>query len=402
MPIYEALAHVLWELPFPLRLPPEMIPIWEPIEGVAFFDPRAEIGELSWRRTPTLLQPADVLPDVGPPNNWYPEYDYRLNAHRPGDQRLTIAQITRGAEGGFIEPRQYTTGNVILCLRDRQEAANGDAIRRAAEALNNVLAVYRFVTLDPLVRELRAGLDTYYTLVSVGELPQLGDIDPLTALQMIDRVQFGRELGVTRFHTIGANSFSDLFTPEPLRRELLTMFDDLVRGPHDLELFHQLMLSAIRRLKRHEHALAVFDAQSALETLVASILVERLRANGQTEDEIERLLAPGGEYHQLQRRLRQLDRLAEAETSTKRFVGSPEEQRWRTTLYRLRNQIAHAGRREVTFADAKEAIVAGMHAIFFIQDLAPSFCRTLSWGGDVLDLPHIAESRGRLARLFEA
>ncbi|MEK6371556.1 MAG: hypothetical protein AABO58_02565 [Acidobacteriota bacterium] len=381
MPVYEALAHVLWELPFPLRLAPEIIPVWEPGEGIAFFDPRPEVGELSWRRTPTLLQRAEVLPDAGPENNWYPEYDYRLNAHRPRDERLTIAQINRGALGGFIEPRQYTSGNIILCLRNRQDAASGEAVGRAAEALNNILAVYRFVTLDPLVRELRADLDTYYTLVSVGELPQLGDIDPLTALQAIDRVHFGRELGITRFHTIGANSFSDLFAPEPLRPELLTIFDELVRAPHDLELFHQLMFSAIRRVKRHEHALAVFDAQSALETLVASILVERLRANGRTEGEVEQLLAPGGEYHQLQRRLRQLDRFAEAESSAKRFIGSPEEQRWRTTLYNLRNQIAHAGRRDVTFADAKDALMAGMHAIFFIQDLAPSFGRTLSWGG---------------------
>ena len=32
-----AVAHVLWELPFPLRLPPKAFPIWEPAEGVAAF-----------------------------------------------------------------------------------------------------------------------------------------------------------------------------------------------------------------------------------------------------------------------------------------------------------------------------------------------------------------------------
>ena len=394
--------HILWELPFPLRLPPEMIPVWEPTEGIAFFDPRPEVGELSWRRTPTLLRREDVLPDAGPQNDWYSEYDYRLLAHRPQDERLVIAQANRGSAGGFIEPRQYAVANIILCLRNKADAPSDATVDRAAEALNNLLSVYRFLTLDPLARELRADLDTYYTIVSVGELPDLGDVDALTALRAIDAVRFGRELGVSRFHRIGANSFSDLFSPEPLPPELLAMFDDLVRYPHELEVFHQLILSAIRRLKRHEHALAIFDAQSAFETLVASILVERLRAAGKSEGEIEGLLAPRGAFHTLQRRLEELDRIAQNEGATRRFLGSAEEQRWRSTLYRLRNEIAHAGRRVVAFNEGKDALVAGMHAMNAIEELAPTFRRTLSWGGAVLDLLHIVESRGRLARLFEA
>jgi hypothetical protein len=172
--------------------------------------------------------------------------------------------------------------------------ASDDLVRRAAEAVNNVLGAYRFVTLDPLVRDLRADLDSYYTIVSIGNLPMMGDTDPFTALKAIDQVQFGTELGVSRFHRVGASSFADLFSPEPLPDQLLTIFDELVHQQHDLELFHHLMFSAIRRLKRHEHALAIFDAQSAFETLVASILAERQRASGRTEPEIEQLLAPGG------------------------------------------------------------------------------------------------------------
>lgn len=44
---YEALVHVLWELPFPLRLPPVGLFCWEPGEGVALFDPRPEVGDLT-------------------------------------------------------------------------------------------------------------------------------------------------------------------------------------------------------------------------------------------------------------------------------------------------------------------------------------------------------------------
>lgn len=401
MPVFEALAHVLWELPFPLRLPPEMIPAWEPAEGIAFFDPRPVVGELSWRRTPTLLNRRDVLPDAEPENNWFPDYDYRLTAHRPNGDRVVIAEVRRGAAGGFVEPRQYAIANIFLCVRNKANVDSEELVRRAAEVVNNVLAAYRFVTLDPLVRELRADLDTYYTVISLGDLPPLGDVDALTALRAIDHVRFGVELGVSRFHRIGTNSFADLFSPEQLRPEFLTIFDALVRQPGELELFHKLTLSAIRRLKRHEHSLAIFDAQSAFETLVAAILVERLRAAGRTDPDIEQALAVGGALHTLKHRLRELDRIAQHEGSTSRFLNSAAEQRWRGTLYRLRNQIAHAGLRDVPFPDAKDAIVAGMHAMHAIQDLTPTFNRPLSWAGDVLDLPHVVDSRGRLARLFE-
>ena len=404
MPVYEALAHVLWELPFPLRLPPEIIPVWEPEEQIALFDPRPEVGEIVWRRTSTLLDRASVIPDAGPANNWYPEYDYRLFAHYPPpDGRTLIAQIDRGRDGGFIEPRQYAVVNVILCLRNEADGASESVVRRATSVVNNILDAYRFATLDPLARALRADLDTYYTVVSIGPLPPLGDVEHAgIALQAIDRVQFGTELGVNRFHRMGANAFSDLFEPEPLRRELLEIFDELVREQHELELFHVLMFSAIRRLKRHEHALAIFDAQSAFETLVAAILVERLAAAGHTAASIEQMLAPGGPFLPLQRRLNELDRIAQSQPTPRRFDGSTQEVRWRQTLYRLRNEIAHEGRREVTFDEAKEALVAGMHAMHAVQDLAPEFNRKLAWGGDVLDLPHVVESRGRLARLFES
>jgi len=401
MPVFDALAHVLWELPFPLRLPPEMIPAWEPAEGIAFFDPRPAVGELSWRRTPTLLNRGDVLPDAGPENNWYPDYDYRLAAHRPNDERVVIAEMRRGAAGGFVEARQYAVANIFLCVRNKANADPEELVRRAAEVVNNVLAAYRFVTLDPLVRELRADLDTYYTVTSLGDLPPLGDVDALTALRAIDHVRFGVELGVSRFHRMGANSFADLFSPEPLRPELLTIFDRLVPQPAELELFHKLTLSAIRRLKRHEHSLAIFDAQSAFETLVVAILVERLRAAGRTDPDIEQALAVRGALHTLQRRLQELDRIAQQEGSASRFLNSAVEHRWRGTLYRLRNQIAHSGLRDVAFAEAKDAIVAGMHAMHAIQDLAPTFNRPLAWAGDVLDLLHVVDSRGRLARLFE-
>jgi hypothetical protein len=166
------------------------------------------------------------------------------------------------------------------------------------------------------------------------------------------------------------------------------------------------MFSAIRRLKRNENALAVLDAQSAFETLVAVLVVESLRNQGQTPEQIEVEMAARGRVHTLQRRLEELDRIAAAQTPVnlqpRRFLGSPEETRWRSALYGLRNRIVHEGIRIVPFAEAKDALVAGLHAIHSIQSLIPAFNRAMTWSGAALDLGHIQPSAGRLSRLFEA
>lgn len=116
-------------------------------------------------------------------------------------------------------------------------------------------------------------------------------------------------------------------------------------------------------------------------------------------------MAPGGRLHTLQRRFVELDRLAAVLATTgaqsHHFLGSPEEAQWRQALYRLRNRIVHEGLRSVPFADAKSALVAGLHAIHAIQDLTPSFSRSMIWSGAALGLPHLHQSAGRLSRLFE-
>jgi hypothetical protein len=402
MPTYEAIAHVLWELPFPLRLPPEMFAIWEPAEGVAFFDPRPGIGEVTWRRSSSLITPAAAGVDAGPPNSCFPEYDYRLTSVLKSGEEVTTAVLTRGPDGGFTEPRQYALANIFLCLRRREDYAAPETVTRASEALNNLLEIYRFVSMDPSVRAVRAEHDAYYNVVSVGLLPSdLGDVDVIAALRKIGQVRFGREIGVTRSHHIGLNSFDDLFARDQLPTDNFRIFERLVRFPHELELFHQLILSAVRRLKRTEHALAVLDAQSAFETLVAALVAEHLRRVGTANDDLERLMAPGGRVHALQQRLVELDRIAASPSAPPRaFLGSTEEREWRTKTYKLRNRVVHEGLRAVTFDEAKEAITAALRAISAVQNLTVEFNRSMMWS-EPLDLAHVQETGGRLTRLFE-
>jgi hypothetical protein len=116
-------------------------------------------------------------------------------------------------------------------------------------------------------------------------------------------------------------------------------------------------------------------------------------------------MAYRGRLHTLQRRLEELDRIAGTHavvgTPPRRFIGSPEESQWRSTLYSLRNRIVHEGLRTVPFVDAKAALVAGLHAIHTIQELTPAFRRAMIWSGPALDLGHIRQSAGRISRLFE-
>lgn len=403
---YEAIVHILWELPFPLRLPPTAFFIWEPAEGVALFDPRPQVGELAWKRKSSFLQATEVFKDIGLPNQCYPTHDYLITSKLSSGKEIKTARLTRGEEGGFSEARPYTIANIFLCLRKKDNYSNSSTLERAGVALNNILDVYQFLTMDPLARSVRADLDSYYTLVSVAELPlDKGDIEPREALMMVGSLHFGTIIGKNRMHHVGLNSLEDLLSGDVIPADALHALESLITRPHDLELFHQLIFSAIRRLKRNERALAVLDAQSAFESLVAVLIFESLQSQGHSPEEIETLMGNRGRLHTLQRRLEELDRIAEslspAGTQFQRFLGSAKETQWRTDLYSLRNQIVHEGNRSVTFNDAKAGIVAGLHAIYSVQNLTPSFHRQMIWSGNALDLLHLHKSSGRLSRLFE-
>jgi hypothetical protein len=107
MPQYEAVAHVFWELPFPLRLPPNAIFTWEPAEGVALFDPRPDVGELAWKRRCHFLQATEVFPDTGPPNHCYPVHDYLIASRLRSGREIKTAQQFRRPLGRWCNPSRY-------------------------------------------------------------------------------------------------------------------------------------------------------------------------------------------------------------------------------------------------------------------------------------------------------
>ena len=144
MPQYEAIAHVLWEMPFVLQLPPEAFFTWEPDEGVALFDPRPEVGEIDWRRKSSFLPATEVFANVGLPNHCYSTQNYLIKSKLRSGKEINTAILKGGAEGGFCEARPYTIANIFLCLRRRNDYSTTTVLQRASAVLNKIL--------DPLVQ----------------------------------------------------------------------------------------------------------------------------------------------------------------------------------------------------------------------------------------------------------
>src|SRR5262245_32296180 len=138
---YNAVALVRWELPFALRLPPMGFLCWEPGEGVAAFDPRPGVGSLHWRRTCSFLRPEEIFKDLGESQDpkYFPVHDYLLVADLRSGAKIKTLQLQGGPDGGFTEVRPYTTANIFLCLRKREDYADKEVGQRAAAALNNVV-----------------------------------------------------------------------------------------------------------------------------------------------------------------------------------------------------------------------------------------------------------------------
>jgi hypothetical protein len=360
--------------------------------GLATLVASPGVGTLTWSRQCNLLTVGDVFSDPGPGTAAFPTHDYRITSVLPSGREVITAELTKGPAGGFMEPRPYSVANVYLCLRRSSESRERRCLERATATLNNIIEIHQYLTLDPLARSVNGDRDSYYTLVSSASIPDAWpDTGAREVLQRLSQVHFGSTLGVDRTHHVGANSYDDLLSGYPLPPEFLRLFAELAAQPHSLEVFHVLVFSAIRRLKRFECSLAVLDAESAFEALVSAVLRDSLVASGTAAPDIEQLFAQRGRFDSLQKRLVEIDRVARAEASianqpVSRFLGSPEEVLWRRDLYRLRHRVVHEGLREVSFDDAKKAVVAGLKAAHAVQRLRPGFQRALMWSGAALDL----------------
>jgi hypothetical protein len=405
---YNSIALVRWELPFPLVLPQRGFFCWEPIEGVAAIDPEGEIGSLHWKRKCTFFEPKLVFQEnrkLQDPRHW-PTCNYRIENKLKTGESVITAELFGGPEGGFKEARPYTVANIFLCLTRKYSYKDEATRKRAHVALNNLLETYRFLTLDPFLRPIHDEDDHYCTTFSEAKVPKnLQSLPPERLLEHISDLTFGSNIGKDRMHRVGTNSYDDL-AGKPLSQAGIELLHKHTREEHRLELFHQLIFSSVRRLKRKEGVLAIIDAQTAFETAVVSMLKDALAVLGWDQNQINQELEFGGELHLLNKRLKKLDDIADEKKTTygyrfAPFLGSPFEAEWRDFLYDVRHKIVHGGLRQISFEDAKHGVVAGLKAINFLHSMCPLFEREFMWAGQSLELPHIQNTSGRIFRLFE-
>lgn len=398
---FRAVAAVRWELPFPVRVDPVGILAWEPLHGVGTIVFVPQVGALIWRRRCTFLSPDKIYP--GPPPEVSPDeipvHDYLLVSVTQGGGRVPTLKLDGGPAGGFEEARPYSVANTFVCVADGDSEAADAILPRAEHVLNNFLALYGFFTQSTVVRPLSIESDSYYTVVSLANVPaELREVTAEQLLLSVDKLRFSSTLGRGRTHNVGTNSFEDLLPGAPLQGESFDQLCRLLRSEQQLELWIKLFQSALRRLKRREHVLAILDAQSGFEVGVTAIvrdaLSQRCSDTSEVDAEVIRL-------HDLQAKLVWLDRVGKANGSTTPFLGGERERAWRRGLYDLRHSIVHRGVRHLDFDTAKAGIVAGLQAMDQIQSMSLSFQRPFMWTGAATNLAHIRNTAGRMARLFE-
>ncbi|MFW6121958.1 MAG: hypothetical protein ACOC80_13830 [Petrotogales bacterium] len=405
---YKSVVLVRWELPFPLRLPQQALLCWEPGEGVALFDPEGCVGSLNWKRKCEFFKSSLVFQKARTPQDprHWPIHNYTIKSELTSGEAVVTAELYGGSEGGFTEARPYTVANIFLCVASKYPYKESEIVKRASASLNNLVETYRFLTLDPFPRPLHNEDDHYCTTISKAHVPEaLQYLSPENLLNRINQITFGSTIGKDRSQIVGTNSFEDL-VGNSLAQGGIELLYKYARTKNRLELFHQLIFSSIRRLKRREGALAIIDAQSAFEAAVTSMLKNGLISIGWNQSKINNELKYTGSLHSLNKRLKKLDEIAKkakkrAGGSFKPFLGSIAETEWRQNLYNIRHEVVHRGLRYVSFKKAKRGIVVGLKAISFLHKSCSYFERQFIWSGKSLELEHIKKSPGRLFRIFE-
>jgi hypothetical protein len=396
---YWGVAHVRWELPFPLRLPPHLIRCWEPLEGVGRLLFRPEVGSVQWSRSTNLLRTVDLFGDLGPPEDpgALPTHHYRVNAVMPSGKEYAALSLIGGADGGFKEVHPYSVANVFLCLRKKEDFHPTALADRAGATINNVLRVHRFLVFDGASRDVDPALDSYCTVFSLAHVPAewpQSDADGL--LIRLQDLSFGTMAGVDRHHKIGIGSAHDL-SVSPFDDATRSLIIRLVTAPVELAPYQELLLSAVRRLIRNELAFALVDAESAVEACIVRNIRAAMLADGTVESEVD--LALDGRLGSLQQRITQMDKLAN-KAGRARFEHSDVERAWRANLYRPRNDIVHKGIRQLDSDSAALGVTAAFNVVSFVEEQFPDHVPPLIWAGSTNDLRASTTNKGKVFQRF--
>ena len=390
------LALVRWELPFPLRVPGELI-CWEPA-GKAIVSLTPSVGEIHWRREGRLVNVQNLFPEWpyyrGPSPRGIPQNEYVVTADSQVGESIGGIMLHHlpGREGGFNESVPYTLAELVLAVFDGNTEPT-PVFGRATECLNNVLVTYAMRTLNGRVRPLSLERHVSYLTVSFAKALQNVQ-DPNLLLRRWREHEFAAKAGPgKRADKIGWSGKDDV-PIVPLSDLDIEGFQEDVRRKTPVRAQQVMALSALRRLLIGDTGLAILDAHSAVELCVEHCLHRELERQSVPHQDIEKLLE--GELSTTLARIRRLDSDAVAQQSAP-FEGTDLHTRW-LMLVNLRHDVVHKGERSVTFEKSRAGIGVALETILFFERRHLSDERP--WNPDLSIIDRLSPKTGSLLRIF--
>lgn len=372
------LASVRFPVPFYLRLPLQVFLGWEAAAGTCGILNFRRLGGVSfssgWAPTesPVPFSPEDLIDSFEPPPHEMPDEHRCVVASNPDGIKVPSLTISAGKKTSFAEMRAYSEV-IVFVFVESPVAALEPVIDRAFAAFNHFVDLYRVITQDPYVFRLESQLDTFIVGVSTANLPagfiNLSEVDVLGRL---GEVSFPNAY---RFqHRVDA--IQDLFPGPVLESSLISLLAEWAPISYELPLHYELIFKAQSELKQRHYAAAVLEAESAVEVYVAQTLLALAEGNGADRTTFLSQMEDPRQLQLLSKRLARLDiEIRQHQTgqmpAPTPFLGSVEHSEWKDKLYKLRNRVAHAGLRAVSFDEARTAIAAGKKVIRVIEDRVP-------------------------------
>ena len=396
----DVVLAVRFDLPFYLRLPTNGFFTWDPECATAAIYPRQNIGEVSFAKTSTLINPNQLLDSPSPPIEGPINHTVVMTSESKAFGKIPTLRINTASAGGYSELRAYTEVTIFIVIRAGRDPLSLESKDRAFQVLNHFIDIYRLITQDPYVHRIDQALDTYLVDYSIGAIPEnlrsasAGDI-----LSKTNDIHFPQAVGDRRHLQYHLNTLEDLFPGPILDEGRLDFFSALIPKQYSMPLHYELIFTAQLQLKRRNYHTAILDAETAFEAYVANLLLEVLISLGEFRDHILAEMDNPRKLGLLSQRLSRLDKVVNAYrqklgcANVALFVNGAVHTEWKDHLYKLRNRVIHEGWRLASFELARRGIAACKAAIKELEDRFPGLANSIQIAPKV---DHLQNTAGRL------
>lgn len=218
-------------------------------------------------------------------------------------------------------------------------------VYHAVAAANVLIAHYRDLAFQPLVRELSALDIVHFKIVE----------------------EFGS--GNAREHWYSTGRSALVFGIDEARQRMEDSLRERTGAAAPVEFLRQLQLDVEAHLSSGDHRLAVIEMATLFEAWLRRYIVQALTTRSSSPLDIERRFTTrSGRFMGVT----DIARTLVPQTLGFDFLNSPAGLAWKRDLRDLRNSLVHGSRETVTAQEARQAIAAGRGAREAIMRHAPT------------------------------